>query len=48
MRALRQKMELGYFYHHWMEEFDNLKMEHVFMKVKLLIYIKKSKINQEK
>lgn len=29
-----------------MEEFDNLKMEHIIMKVKLLIY-KKSKLNQE-
>ncbi len=28
-----------------MEEFDNLKMEHAFMKVKLLIYNKKNKRN---
>jgi hypothetical protein len=46
MRALRQKMKFAYLYHHWMEEFDNLKMEHIIMKVKLLIY-KKSKLNQE-
>jgi hypothetical protein len=26
-----------------MEEFDNLKMEHVFMKAELLIYYKKNK-----
>jgi hypothetical protein len=25
MRALRQMAKLAVFYHHWMEEFDNLK-----------------------
>jgi len=29
-----------------MEEFDNLKMEHVFMKAELLIYNKRSKRSQ--
>jgi hypothetical protein len=29
-----------------MEEFDNLKMEHAFMKVELLIYKKRSKRSQ--
>jgi hypothetical protein len=29
-----------------MEEFDNLKMEHAFMKVELLIYQKRRKRNQ--
>jgi hypothetical protein len=48
MKALTQKTELAYFYHHWMEEFNNLKMEHVLMKVKLLIFKKRSKISQEK
>jgi hypothetical protein len=36
-RTLKQKVELANLYHHWMEEFNNLKMEYVFMKVKLLI-----------
>ncbi len=31
-----------------MEEFDNLKMEHAFMKVALLIYQKRSKRSQAK
>jgi hypothetical protein len=38
MRALKQRVELGYLYHHHMEEFDNLKMEYAFMKGKLFIY----------
>jgi hypothetical protein len=41
-------MELADLYHHQMEEFDNLKMEHAFMKTKLLIYQKRSKISQVK
>jgi hypothetical protein len=43
MKALRQKVELANLYHYQMEEFDNLKMEHAFMKAKLLIYQKRSK-----
>jgi hypothetical protein len=31
-----------------MEEFDNLKMEHAFMKVELLIYQKRNKRSQAK
>jgi hypothetical protein len=31
-----------------MEEFDNLKMEHAFMKAKFLTYQKRSKRNQAK
>ncbi len=38
MRALRERAKLAYFYHYQMEEFDNLKMEHAFMKAELLIY----------
>jgi hypothetical protein len=38
MRALRQRAEFVDLYHHWIEEFDNLKMEYVFMKAKLMIY----------
>jgi hypothetical protein len=38
MKTLRQRVELVDLYHNWMEEFDNLKMEYVFMKAKLLIY----------
>jgi hypothetical protein len=30
-----------------MEEFNNLKMEYAFMKIKLLIYEKQNKKNQE-
>ncbi len=38
MKTLRQKVELANLYHHLMEEFNNLKMEYAFMKVKFLIY----------
>lgn len=38
MKALRQRAELVDLYHHQIEEFDNLKMEYVFMKAKLMIY----------
>jgi L-2-hydroxyglutarate oxidase LhgO len=48
MRALRLKAKLTYLYHHWMEEFDNLKMEYDFMKIELLIYQKRSKKSQAK
>ncbi len=48
MRVLRHKLELTNLYHHRMEEFDNLKMEHAFMEAKLLIYQKRSKRNQAK
>jgi hypothetical protein len=43
MKALRQKVELVDLYHHRMEKFNNLKMEHAFMKVELLIYLTKQK-----
>jgi hypothetical protein len=43
MRALRQRAKLTYLYHHQMEKFDNLKMEHSFMKAELLIYHKRRK-----
>jgi hypothetical protein len=33
MKALRQRAELIDLYHYQMEEFDNSKMEHAFMKV---------------
>jgi hypothetical protein len=46
MRALRQRVELPNLYYHWMEEFNNLKMEHSFMKAKLLICQIKIKRNQ--
>jgi hypothetical protein len=46
MRALKQKAEFVDLYHYQMEEFDNLKMEHAFMKAKLLIYQKRSKRSQ--
>jgi hypothetical protein len=48
MRVLRKRVELVDLYHFQMEEFDNLKMEHVFMKVELLNYQKRSKRNQSK
>jgi hypothetical protein len=32
MKVLRQMVELTNLYHNWMEEFNNLKMEHAFMK----------------
>ncbi len=38
MNALRQKTKLTILYHYQMEEFDNLKMEHAFMKAKFLTY----------
>jgi hypothetical protein len=38
MRALKQRAELVDLYHYQMGEFDNLKMEHAFMKAELLIY----------
>jgi hypothetical protein len=38
MRALRERVKLANFYHYRMEKFNNLKMEHAFMKTKLLIY----------
>jgi hypothetical protein len=37
MRILNQKVELADLYHHQMEEFNKLKMEYAFMKVKFLI-----------
>jgi hypothetical protein len=43
MKVLKHRVEHINLYHHWMEEFDNLKMEHGFMKAKLLIYYKRSK-----
>ncbi len=46
MRAIKQRAELANLYHYHMEEFDNLKMEHAFMKVELLIYQKRSKRSQ--
>jgi hypothetical protein len=47
MKALRQKVELVDLYHHRMEKFNNLKMEHAFMKVELLIYYNKTKEIQQ-
>ncbi len=41
MRSLRHKAEMANLYHHRME--NVLKMEHAFMKAKLLIYQQKSK-----
>jgi hypothetical protein len=38
MRTLKQRGKLIDLYHNWMEEFNNLGMEYVFMKAKLLIY----------
>jgi hypothetical protein len=38
MMVLRWKVKLIDLYHYQMEEFDNLKMEHVFMKVEVFIY----------
>jgi hypothetical protein len=46
MKALRQRVNLINFYHYQMEEFNNLKMEHAFMKVELLIYQKRRKRSQ--
>jgi hypothetical protein len=46
MKMLRQKMELTNFYHSWIEEFENLKMEYVLIKAELLIYQKRSKRSQ--
>ncbi len=46
MKVLKQKAELIDLHHYWMEEFDNLKMEHAFMKTELLIYNKRSKRSQ--
>jgi hypothetical protein len=46
MRALRQRARLANLYHYQMEEFNNFKMEYAFMKVKLLIYQKRSKRSQ--
>ncbi len=46
MSVFKQKVELIDLHHYWMEEFDNLKMEHAFMKVELLIYKKRSKRSQ--
>jgi len=43
MKALKQRAKLAYFYHYWMEEFDNVKMEDAFIKAELLIYQKRSK-----
>jgi len=45
---LKQKVELTNFYHNRMEEFDNLKMEYAFTKVKLLNYHKRNKKSQAK
>lgn len=38
MKTPRQKVELADLYHCRMKEFNNLKMEYAFTKVKLLIY----------
>jgi hypothetical protein len=46
MRALRQRAELVDLYHHRIEEFDNLKMEYVFMKARLMIYQNMNKRNR--
>jgi hypothetical protein len=43
MKVFKQKVELIDLHHYRMEEFDNLKMEHAFMKAELLIYKKRSK-----
>jgi hypothetical protein len=48
MKVLRKRVELVDLYHFQMAEFDNLKMDHAFMKVELLIYQKRSKRNQAK
>ncbi len=48
MKVLRKRVELVDLYHFQMVEFDNLKMDHAFMKVELLIYQKRSKRNQAK
>jgi hypothetical protein len=46
MKVFKQKVKLANLYHYRMEEFDNLKMEHAFMKAKLLIYHKRSQAKQ--
>ncbi len=46
MKVLRKRVELANLYHFQMEDFNNLKMEHDFMKVELLIYQKRSKRNE--
>jgi hypothetical protein len=38
MSSLGCKVEVADFYHHQMEKFDILKMEHAFMDAKLLFY----------
>ncbi len=48
MRALKQRAKLVYLYHYWVEKFNNLKMEHAFMKVELLINQKRNKRSQSK
>ncbi len=44
MKVLRQRVKLADLYHYQIEEFNNLKMEHAFMKVELLIYQKRSQV----
>jgi hypothetical protein len=46
MKALRQKVKLANLYRYRVEEFNNLKMEHAFMKAELLIYQKRNKRSQ--
>jgi DNA repair ATPase RecN len=46
LKVLRQRAKLANLYHCWMEEFDNLKMEHALMKVEFLIYQKRNKRSQ--
>ncbi len=48
MKALRQRAKLANLYHYRVEEFNNLKMEHAFMKAELLIYQKRNKRSQAK
>jgi hypothetical protein len=46
MKVLRHRVKLTNLYHYQMEEFNNLKMEHAFMKTELLIYQKRSQVEQ--
>jgi hypothetical protein len=48
MRVLKQRAKLVDLYHYQMEEFNNLKIKHAFMKAELLIYQKRSKRSQAK
>jgi hypothetical protein len=48
MQILRQKAELANPYQHWMEEFNNFKMEYGFIKAELLIYQQRRKKSRAK